>query len=294
MMKRILSLALVLLMLLSALVLSGCDETEPPIPAPDAESQSEETKDESKTISNNKTNTGNQKPSTPVPLAKLNGKTPQQMVNDTMQQLLNAEEFELDQETVITASGNGVTTSVEVELLSRKGADSAYAKQIAGGETGEAWYVDGIYYFKTSAGQVKYEDVSFAQFCEDRIATFDEDDAGIGAGIQFAGIQFQPEGEDYSLTLPVSEEMGLELCAEIGYEDADDVVFTLVLLFDKNGTLLLHTYDLSFTTVSQGITVQVDMLMNTEIVSLNKPITVSKPAQASSFVLTAYPTEEEV
>ena len=308
-MKRWISLLLAVLLIGVTCFVSGCDETEEPIPAPDTVAQADSTEDTGKSItdknnssnknnnsnSNNNANSSeNSKPSEPVPLTRLNGKTPEQLVDDTMQALLNATEYELYQASMTTAEANGVSQTIAIDMLSRKGEDSAYAKRLMG-ETvvGEAWYADSVYYVKTDEEQVKYEGVSFAQFCEDRIAVFDEDDAGIGEGIDFTGITFEPVENDYLLTLPVSEEMGLDLCAEMGYPDAEDVEFTLMMLFDANGTLLYHTYELSFTTVSKGIDVQVYVLLNTEIVSLNRAITVSAPSNASAYVTGVYPSEEE-
>ena len=210
-----------------------------------------------------------------------------------MQSLLDATKFEWHQISNVTAKGNGATSSVEIEMISRKGEDSAYAKRIGGGTTAEAWYVDDVYYVKNKNGQVKYEDVTFAQFCTDQIAMFDEEDVFELSDIQFTGVLFQPDEDNYVLRLPVSETEGKMLCTQMGYADAENVEYTLVLTYNAEGELLLHTYELSFTTVSQGVSVEVDVLLDTQIVALNKNITVSAPEQAASYVTTVYPTEEE-
>ena len=76
-MKRIVASSLALLMLISALVLSGCDETEAPIPAPDTEAPTESTPPDS---DSKKEESIQNTPTTPVPLAKLSGKTPQECI----------------------------------------------------------------------------------------------------------------------------------------------------------------------------------------------------------------------
>lgn len=250
-MKKILSLLMILTLVISMFALASCDNNGDGNPDVDAEG-----------------------------LETLNGKTPEQIYEASMDALKLADEYEIVTNQVIKMGFEGQSFTMNQSVVSKIDGDNSYSKitDDMSNQESETWYVDGVVYSKEGNNKVK-TNLDKEEYMQQYMGKDPSESTLLDIPESwFKDIRFFEKDGLYTMEFVISAEEYNELFANLGLGMAsvnDDVVY--VVYFDKDGNLSKIITE--FTINVQGVSAD---CVSTSNVTLTD-VTITAPADADSY-----------
>jgi len=249
-MKKIISLALTLVLMFSVFALVSCnggDNTDDTLNAQTAET--------------------------------LAGKTPEQLYEASQEKLKEATEYSITTTQVITMSGMTMNQTV----INKISGDNCYVKMT--NDTTpmtnmEVWYVNGMMYMNLYNGKIKGE-YDKEQYMQEYMGKDPSESTLLDIPESwYKDIQFKKDGDAWMLEFVISAEKYNELFENIdlGGSIAGDVVYKLYFDTEGNMDKLTTSFDMTV----QGVSAHCDQVSNIVV----ENVTVTAPADADSYQTT--------
>ena len=221
-------------------------------------------------------------------LKALNGKTPEELYNFTLEKLANIQSYEMQTSQDIAIKGEASSMAMTTSIIAKVAGDNAYSKisaNIFGFQTDtETWYVDGVVYTSVLDEKTKAT-VSKQEFLDEYFNTDTEESSLLDIPKSwFKDITFKPDGDSYYLNFVVSGSEFNELFDDADLEEADingDVSYKVY--FDKEGNLskIITTFDM---TVDMGLGTPVNAsCVSTSHIRLDDTIVITAPEDAADY-----------
>ena len=254
-MKRILSLALALMLLIGSAFLVSCDEnTDTPAATTTAATTAEVTEDSS----------AESKPATPpAPVDSINGMTITQLYERFIDEYTAATTYDVTIDSSIKADGVNVKYRYEAKMSP----DAYYIKIVSDEITMESWIVDGVMYVKS--GEEKYKAPAVSEDGESLLGMVNELLGDAFSALDVDGYIKQIEelqlysyrGEYY-----YEREMTEEECEALGVEGATEKVY-----FNAQGKVTKRVCTDGVSNISATI-------------KYGQPVVIKAPADADSYI----------
>ncbi len=281
-MKKLVSVLLALLLLLSVFALAACDKED--------EKDAKETKPVTQKKDNNDDDDEDDGAGTQKPTKTADQKTARELYNEAFTLLSNMTQYDVTSSVTIVLS-TGIETetqTVQTTMAAKKGTDSAYtrlytpATMYTEESVSEVWYADGVGYAYDGESKEKFEGVAFDTYADIMIVSFDEESDWVAAeDIVWGQATHEKTDTGFLSTLPLSADCATELAEE--YSQTPEMAEgSFVLAYDKNGTITETGLMFDFSATDIGVQYSVEM--ETKYNSINKPVTVTAPADADEYV----------
>ncbi|MBE6546395.1 MAG: hypothetical protein E7668_03000 [Ruminococcaceae bacterium] len=277
-MKKLLSLILALLLLLSAFALVACDtEDDKDTKETKPVTQKKETDDDD-----------DEEEETTEPVKTADQKTAQELYDEAFALLSNMTQYDVVSTMTIEMSMGQEPYSVQSTIEAKKGTDSGYTKiytpatDFTAGSISEVWYANGVGYAYDGETKQKFEGVAFDTFADIMIVGFEKNEDWVAAEeIDWTKADHKKTDSGFTSTLPMSTEVATTYAEELS-DFVTSVEGSLILTYDKNGVITAHTVAVNFKDADTGMdhTLEQATVYN----SINKPVTVSAPADADEYV----------
>ena len=253
-MKKIIAVLLALITLTVSVFMASCDLTDTTI----SEVTGEVTKSET-------TDAPNAEP-IPVPVDSINGKNLRQLFEDYLELCENAEKIDMSLTATDIKDNALVTNSIRI----KSDGESFYLSVSEGKEKREIWLVDGMIYVNENGEKYKSDEIGLESVLGDGMLNeiFGELPSEMPEAYmkKLETVQLYQLGDEYYATIILTEAEAESMGLSEKFADKETIYF------NKNGEM--------YKSVTEK-----DTLMTTTVINgINKPLNISKPADASSYV----------